>query len=103
MGKSKLQAANNFFDNLKFDVDPAEVLRQQDELKAKQDKLDYLIHQTFEQHQPGKELLGLWSEILIMQPGATPEMDKIEIGIREGYKKFIRSIKTTIIKVDKGD
>ncbi len=103
MKKEQQDKLDNFFDELSYDVDPAEVLRLQEEQKAERDKLDYLIHRTFEQHKPGKELLAIWEEILIMQPGAAPEMNNIEIGIREGYKQFIRGIKLTVAKVEKGE
>lgn len=103
MKKEQQDKLNNFFDELSYNVDPAEVLRIQEEQKSERDKLDYLIHRTFEQNKSGKELLLIWEKILIMQPGATPEMNKIEIGIREGYKQFIRGIKLTIAKVEKGE
>jgi hypothetical protein len=93
----------NFFDELKTGLDPAEALKQLEESKAKSERLDFLIHRTFEQHAPGKELLGMWKEALIMQPTAEGGMDKIEIGTREGQKGFVRAIILTVKKVEKGE
>ena len=93
----------NFFDDLVTTLDPAEALKQAKEAKVLAEKLDILIHRTFEQHQPGKELLGIWKEALIMQPTAEGGMDQFEVGIREGQKSFIRAIILTIKKIEKGE
>lgn len=99
----KQSQGNNFFDDLESGFDPAETLRQQKDHEAKAAKLDYLIHQTFEQNESGKELLEIWKESLVMQPTAESGMDQVGIGIREGQKRFIRGILLTINRVEKGE
>jgi len=92
----------NPFDELGGTVDVKEQKRLADDLKAKHDQLDYLVHKVFKQSPNGKKLLSIWEEILIMTPGAEPDMCMIEVGIKEGYKRFIRNIKLTINRVEKG-
>jgi len=93
-----LEQSNSFFDDLIFD--PKEAERQKQEFKAKADKLDNLIHATFAQNESGVELLQLWTEALIMTSTAEPNMGKVEIGINEGQKRFIKAILLTIKRVE---
>lgn len=90
----------NFFDDLGANVDVAEAQRQTENAEAKAQKLDHLIHRVFMQSEEGRELLGIWEDTLIMSSGADEGMDLIGVGIREGYKRFIRNIKLTIKRVE---
>ncbi len=90
----------NFFDDLDSGFDPEEAQRQTDDNQAKAEKLDYLIHKVFEQNEEGRELLTIWAETLLMVAGAEAGMDQIDVGIREGYKRFIRNIILTIKRVE---
>lgn len=91
---------SNFFDELDSGVDVKEAQRQTEQAKAKAEKLDYLIHQIFSQNEKGRELLETWKETLIMSAGADEGMDLISVGIKEGYKRFIRNIILTINRVE---
>ncbi len=90
----------NQFDELGADVNTSDAQQQAKELKAKHEKIDYLIHKLFQQNEEGRELLGVWMQSLLFKPCAEPGMDNIEIGINEGYKRFIRNIKLTIDRVE---
>jgi hypothetical protein len=90
----------NFYDELNSGVDVAEAQRQTDDAKARAEKLDYLIHRIFQQNKDGQELLKTWKETLIMSVGADEGMDLISVGIKEGYKRFIRNIILTISRVE---
>lgn len=81
----------NPFDELGADAGPQDT--------ENHNKLDYLIHKTFEQSESGRELLAIWKEALMMNPGASPGDDQIAIGINEGTKQFIRRIILTVRKV----
>lgn len=94
---------NNPFDNIGLNLDPEELTKEQTEQESKHNKLDYLIHQTFAQTESGVELLKLWEEALIISPGASPNMDQIQVGIIEGRKSMIRNIILTIRKVERND
>lgn len=96
-----MEQSNNFYDDLIFD--PGAAKRQQDEFKAKGEKLDNLIHATFAQNESGIELLQLWSEALIMTSTAEPNMGLVEIGINEGQKRFIKAILLTIKRVENNE
>lgn len=91
---------SNFFDELGSAVDVAEAQRQTKNAEAKAEKIDHLIHKVFAQSEEGKELLSVWEETLIMSAGAEEGMDLIGVGIREGYKRFIRNIKLTVRRVE---
>jgi hypothetical protein len=91
------------FDSIGLNFDPEEIQKHKNEQEALGNKLDYLIHRTFAQTDAGKELLELWTESLLISPGANPGMDNIEIGMREGQKQFIRNIILTIRKVEKDE
>ena len=93
----------NFFDDLNTIYDPEEIFKQRQELRAKGEKLDYLIHYVFEQNEKGKELLSIWKEALIMQSSASMGSDSVSIGIEEGKKHFIRGILLTIQRVERGE
>lgn len=93
----------NFYDDLQSGFDPSEAMKIQKDYEAKAAKLDYLIHRTFEQGESGKELLDYWKTSLVMQPVAEGGLDLIDIGIREGYKRFIRGIILTIERVERGE
>ncbi len=95
-----LDKDENFFDDLDSGFDPAEAQRQTDESRVKAERLDYLIHRVFEQSDDGGELLKIWAETLLMVAGAEAGMDQIDVGIREGYKRFIRNIILTIKRVN---
>ena len=88
------------FDDLGIDFDPEEMERYQKEQEELYNKIDQLIHMTFAQTEAGAELLALWTDSLIMSPGARPGMDNVEIGMVEGQKSFIRNIIITIKKVE---
>jgi hypothetical protein len=91
----------NLFDELgAVDQDAAD--RQTTENRIKGDKVDYLIHKIFEQTEEGQELIALWKSALDERPGADVGMEYLEIGIIEGYKRFIRHIIRTIKKVEAG-
>lgn len=92
----------NFFDELQSGFDPAEALRQQKDHQVNAEKLDALIHRTFEQNESGKELLTIWKEALMMQPTVEPGIDQFDAGIREGQKSFIRGILLTIRRIEGG-
>ena len=96
-----MKEERNFFDDLNANIDLPEALKQKKEWEEKARKLDYLIHQTFRQNESGKNLLEIWKESLLMQPGAVGGMDMVDIGIREGQKRFIRGIILTINRVEK--
>jgi len=89
----------NFFDEL-YSFDPEEAERLQKESEAKGAKVDYLIHRVFQQSEEGRELFSIWYDGLIMSPCAEPGMSELEIGIREGLKRFIRNIKLTVKRVE---
>ena len=91
---------HNFFDDLGANIDPAESARLAGIKQAEAEKLDYLIHKTFGQTEEGAELLAKWAETLIMTSTAEPGMDLIEVGIREGQKRFIKGIILTIKRVE---
>jgi hypothetical protein len=91
---------SNAFDELGTGFDPTEAKKQKDEMEAKANKLDYLIHQTFSQNPAGAELLALWKDSLIMAPTASPGDEVLQIGIAEGHKSFIRGILLTVRKVE---
>lgn len=90
----------NAFDELGGQATPEEIQKQNAEMQAKNQKLDYLIHKVFAQTEEGKELLELWKDALIFSPGAEPGIDSIDVGMREGTKRFIRNIILTIKKVE---
>lgn len=98
-----MKRESNFFDDLNSGFDLSEALRQRKDSTERAKKLDYLIHKTFEQNQAGKDLLAIWKESLLMQPSATGGMDLVDIGIREGQKRFIRGIILTVNRVERGD
>ena len=97
------QPQHNPFDEIGLNLDHEEIKKQQEELKAKHEHLDYLIHRTFAQTESGTELLKMWSEALQMTPDAKPGMDQIEIGIIAGKKEFIRNIILTINRVERNE
>jgi len=68
--------------------------------QARFDKLDYLIHKTFEQGEAGRELLEIWTENLIFSPSFEAGDNDLVIGHKEGVKSFIRNIILTIRKVE---
>lgn len=90
---------SNFFDDLGQDIDQKAALKYQQDSKASAEKLDHLIHKIFAQTNEGVELLELWKESLMMVSTAEPNMDSIEIGIREGQKRFIKSLLLTVKRV----
>jgi len=63
-------------------------------------RLDYLVHQAFQQNDAGRELLALWKETLIMQPTVQPGIDPVFSAINEGKKEFIRNILLTIERIE---
>lgn len=91
----------NFFDTLGESFDQPKATKEQAELKAKGERLDNLIHKVFQQSEEGRELVAIWKESLIMQATAEGGMDLLEVGIREGQKRFIKSIILTVRKVEK--
>ena len=91
----------NFFDNLGDTFDAPEASKELEEHKARGERIDHLIHKLFEQNEEGRELLETWKESLIMQPTADAGMDLLEVGIREGQKRFIKSIILTVKRVEK--
>ena len=92
---------NNFFDALKTIDDINTVERESEKKRLQGEKLDNLIHKLFSQTPEGVELLEIWKEYnLVMSPSADAGMDSIEIGIREGMKRFIRNIILTCKKVE---
>ena len=99
----KQQDDFNFFDYLDSGYDPEEARKQQEEAKAQGEKLDFLIHKVFEQTPEGKELLQMWYDALIMKPTVISGEDSKEDGIREGMNRFIRVIKLTVKRVEKGE
>jgi hypothetical protein len=92
----------NPFDALGF-KDIEETKKLLEEHRTKGEKLDQLIHQVFEQNESGAELLDLWAETLLMMPTANLGDDLLAIGINEGVKQFIRNIKLTVEKVERGE
>ena len=94
------QQQHNAFDDLGLDLNPEEIRKHEQEQEELYNRIDQLIHQTFAQTEPGAELLEIWTESLKMTPGPRHGMDKIEIGIIEGHKSFIRNILITIKKVE---
>ncbi len=96
------QEPSNPYDEL-FTIDVEADKKALADQKAAGEKIDQLIHQAFSQNEAGAELINLWTETLIMSPTAQPGQDLIEIGINEGIKQFIRNIRLTIQKVEKGE
>jgi hypothetical protein len=90
----------NGFDAMGGVNDPAELARIEAENEQMWNKTDQIIHQVFEQHPQGKELLNIWKEALIMAPTVTPNSTQFEAGIAEGKKEFIRNICLTIKSVE---
>lgn len=90
----------NFFDDLN-PIDTEEVEKYNKEQQARGEKIDFLVHKVFAQTDEGQELLTIWKESLMMQPTAEGGLDTVEIGIREGMKRFIRGIILTINRVEK--
>lgn len=90
----------NFFDDLN-PIDTEEVEKFNKDQNARGEKIDYLVHKVFAQTEEGQELLSIWKESLMMQPTAEGGLDAVEIGIREGMKRFIRGIILTINRVEK--
>ena len=91
--------SDNFFDRL-TPTSPEDWIKGQKEQESKGKRIDYLIHQTFQQNEAGAELLAMWKESLIMAATAEGGLDSVEIGIREGQKRFIRGILLTIKRVE---
>ena len=90
----------NGFDAIKGFADQTDVDLNAAKLEEEHNKLDYLIHQVFEQNPLGKELLTIWKEALIMKPTVTPHSTQFQVGIEEGKKEFIRKVCLTITKVE---
>ncbi len=90
----------NGFDIIEGIKDPKELAKIQAKEKERFDKIDYLIHQVFEQSKAGKELLNIWHDAIIMSPTVTPNSTQFGAGIEEGKKEFIRSILLTVKKVE---
>jgi hypothetical protein len=91
----------NLFDELGA-YDQEEADRQTVENRIVGEKCDYLIHKIFEQTEEGQELIAIWKDALDTRAGADVGMEYLEIGIIEGYKRFIRHIIRTIKKVEAG-
>lgn len=91
---------SNFFDNLNGVFNPTDALRLAKEKEEASNRLDYLIHNVFEQSDEGKELLAIWRESLELKPVAEQGMDLLSVGINEGMKRFIRCIILTIRRVE---
>jgi len=89
----------NFFDDLTTNIDQGEAAQLAGMQEKEHDRLDFLIHAVFSQNKKGAELLEKWKESLIMVSTAEPNMDLIEVGIREGQKRFIKSILLTVKRV----
>lgn len=92
---------NNFFDELIPNSEFSDIQEESKALEAERVKLDYLIHKVFKQNKDGKELLKIWEKTLMMKPGAEPGIDMIDVGIREGLKRFIRNLILTTQRVEK--
>lgn len=93
--------SNNFFDNLN-PVDSEIAGRQQRDLEAKRQHIDYLIHQVFHQNEKGAELLEIWKESLVMSPVVQEGCGIETAGIREGMNRMIRNIIITVKNVNEG-
>ena len=92
---------SNSFDDISTGYDPDAAAKQEQEAGAKHSRLDYLIHQTFEQSDSGRELLQLWTkDSLILTPSAIPGDTLLEIGIKQGMQDFIRKLIITVEKVN---
>ena len=94
-----LEQKRNFFDDLGAPIDQAEALKYQQDAESKAEKLDFLIHKVFKQSPNGRELIKIWQQSLMMVSTAEAGMDNIEIGIREGQKRFIKGILLTVKRV----
>ena len=90
----------NPFDSIVGIQDPEELARNQAEQVEIHNRMDYLIHQVFEQNKAGKELLSLWKDALLLNPVVTPNETQFGAGIEQGKKDFIRLILLTIKKVE---
>ncbi len=90
----------NGFDQIGGIANPEELARFEAENNALWVKVDQLIHRVFEQHGPGKELLEIWKETLIMSPTVTDHSTQFQAGIAEGKKEFIRNIYLTIKSIE---
>lgn len=99
----KAPIESNPFDDLGPETDPKEIKRQQKEWEALRQKRNYLTHRVYAQTEQGRELLEMYKADLIMQPSAEPHMDLLEVGIREGMKKFARDIIAIVERVEKGE
>ncbi len=104
MAVEEQEKYSNFFDDMHGVIaDPASLKKQADDIRVKGQRLDYLIHQVFSQHEQGRELLAIWKETLIMRPTVGTGMDQFQAGINEGMKSFIRGVLITIQRVERGE
>jgi hypothetical protein len=94
--------SDNFFDDLN-PVDFEEAQKIQKEQEEKYKRLDHLIHRVFAQSEAGAELFKIWYDTLIMNPVVMEGTGPETWGIREGMNRFIRGIKLTINRVEKGE
>lgn len=90
----------NAFDEMGGIADPEELARIKAENEVIWNKIDHLIHKTFQQNESGRELLETWKQALIMTPTVTPNSTQFQAGIEEGKKEFIRKICLTIKNVE---
>jgi hypothetical protein len=72
-----------------------EAAKAQGEAKRRALLESALVYSVFSTPQ-GQKLMEKWTDILLLTPGAQPGMDLLEIGIIEGQKAFVRSIKNAI-------
>lgn len=93
---------NNFFDDIKTGIDPFDAIKKNIEGEKSLNELDKLIHKVFHQNDEGKWLLEKWSEAILISSIADTGLDMVDIGIREGMKRFIRGIILTIRRVEDG-
>lgn len=92
------QFSDNPYDNMTGIVaTPEEAEKLNKENEAKYNRLDYLVHQTFNQTDSGRELLSLWQEEALMQP--INGIDEYSRGKSEGMKQFIRNVIITVRRV----
>lgn len=90
----------NGFDEMGGVQDPLELALAKAQREEMWNKVDQLIHAVFDQNPQGKELLGIWTDALIMTPTVTANATQFQVGIEEGKKEMIRNICLTIKNVE---
>ena len=102
MSNEEFQEEPNFFDELQvnkdFDEQVAEEISRRE--KAFWERHDHSLHKIFAQSEEGKFILEHWKKRLIRESTAVNGDSRLDIGLKEGRKNFIRDIIETIERVE---